>query len=58
MNYEISERKDFPGNWGVEAINYDGDGEIYMAIFSGPEAKERAEEYARLKNPMTGTSHD
>jgi len=34
----------------VEAIAPDGDGEVYVAIFSGPEAKARAEEYAKFKN--------
>ena len=48
---EIVERKDTLGSWGVEAINIEGDGECYLAIFSGPEAKGRAEEYARFKYP-------
>lgn len=43
MKYELSERKNAPGEWGVEAIG--SDGEIYMAIFSGPEAEERARAY-------------
>ena len=47
MTYEISERKNVPGEWGVERIG--GDGEIYMAIFSGPEAKKRAESYAKIE---------
>jgi len=47
MIYEISERKNAPGEWGVERIG--GDGEVYMAIFSGPEAKERAENYAKIE---------
>ena len=34
----------------VEAIDYDDDGQVYVAIFSGPKAKERAEEYANFKN--------
>jgi len=42
MIYEISERKNAPGEWGVERIG--GDGEVYMAIFSGPEARERDDE--------------
>ena len=36
-----------PGTWSVEAIGPDG--EIYQALFIGPDARERAEEYARLK---------
>lgn len=45
----VTERRDAPGTWGVEAINQKGDGEIYMAIFSGPLAKDRAHEYAQMK---------
>lgn len=36
--------------WRVEAINYEGDGEVYVAVFSGPGAEERAHEYADWKN--------
>jgi hypothetical protein len=45
LKYEISERKDTPGAYGVEAIGPEG--EVYMAVFSGPMARERANEYAR-----------
>lgn len=38
------------GEYRVEAIDHDSDGEVYVAIFSGPDAKVRAEEYARWKN--------
>ena len=34
----------------VAAVNHAGDGEIYVATFDGPDAKERAEEYAAFKN--------
>lgn len=33
--------------WTVEAIG--SDGEIYQAIFAGPDAERRAREYARFK---------
>ena len=49
LTAEGVERKDTPGAWGVEAIDIAGDGEIYMAVFYGPGAKERAMEYARVK---------
>ncbi len=49
MDYEVFEDRQSPGDWRVEAINIDGDGECYVAIFSGPQAKERAEEYAEWK---------
>ncbi len=50
MEYEVIESKHVPGEWIVEAINYDGEGEVYSAIFSGPDAKVRAEEYASWKS--------
>ena len=34
--------------WRVEAI--DEDGAVRVALFSGPDAEERASEYARWKN--------
>lgn len=36
--------------WVVEAIDHEAEGVIYAAAFSGPGAKERAEEYADWKN--------
>ncbi len=36
--------------WRVEAIDYENEGVCYVAIFSGPLARERAEEYAAFKN--------
>jgi hypothetical protein len=47
MNYEVSEAAN-RGDWVVEAIG--SDGEVYVALFAGPLAKERAEEYAAWKN--------
>ena len=49
LDIEVVERRDTPGAWVVEAINAAGDGEIYMAVFSGPAAKDRAVEYASMK---------
>ena len=51
----MKEYKAFPDrevddDWRVEMIDYDSDGSIYVAIFSGPEAMERAQEYAIWKN--------
>ncbi len=40
---EIIEDKRCPGDWRVEAIGPDG--EVHVAIFSGPEAKTEAEKY-------------
>ena len=55
MFFEVAENRRCLGEWVVEAINYEGElggdaGEIFAAIFSGPLAKERAEEYAGWKN--------
>ncbi len=36
------------GDWRVEAIN--DEGEVYIAIFSGPECERLAHEYAAFKN--------
>lgn len=49
MAVEVIERRDTPGAWSVEAVDYEGDGEIYLAVFSGPESRMRAKEYARMK---------
>lgn len=44
---EVAEVQQASGIWTVEAI--DGSGTIYQAIFVGPEARERAIEYASFK---------
>ena len=49
MQVEVVERRDTPGAWSVEAINITGDGEVYLAVFSGPAANARASEYAAMK---------
>jgi hypothetical protein len=46
---EIVRRKSVPESWAVEAIAMKDDGNIEMAIFSGPRAKQRAIEYAAAK---------
>jgi len=50
MFYEVIEDKLQPGDWRVEAINTEGDGEVYIAIFVGPNADARAKDYADWKN--------
>ena len=47
QSIEVFERSGSPGTWSVEAIG--SDGEIYQALFIGPEARDRAVEYAKLK---------
>lgn len=49
LEYEVAQDRNNPAAWRVEAIDYDGDGAIYVAVFTGPEAKQRAEEYAAFK---------
>ena len=49
MKYEVKQSR-FEREWVVEAFNEDGDGDIYVAMFPGPEAKARAFEYAAWKN--------
>jgi len=53
LMYEVACSRQTQDEWVVEAINYAGDGEIYAATFSGPLAKERAEEYAAWKSTHT-----
>jgi hypothetical protein len=50
MEWKCFEDKHNRGDWRVEAIDFDDEGKVYVTIFSGPEAQERAEEYAALKN--------
>ena len=54
---EVVERKDTPGAWGVEAINPSGDGEIFMAVFYGPDAHNLALEYAGAKYSARSNSN-
>lgn len=46
MDYEVIADERIPRAWRVEAINRDGDGEVYVTIFAGPSSRERANEYA------------
>jgi len=45
MNYEVVRDEKFPNEWRCEAINAKT-GDIYVAVFSGPDAEGRAREYA------------
>jgi hypothetical protein len=49
-NYETIQDKANSEAWRVEAIGYENDGEVYSALFMGPKARERAEQYAAFKN--------
>lgn len=37
----------------VVAIDYENEGGVYVVLFSGPNARERAEEYAAFKSHGT-----
>lgn len=38
----------------VNAVNEASDGQVYVTLFSGPEAEQRAREYADWKNTGDG----
>ena len=53
MQYEVVQSRDMPGEWRVEAIDYNDDGKVYVAIFSGPHSEERAiQDDVRLPNGL------
>ena len=47
--WELIQSADYPGHWHVEYISSTS-GEVAVTVFSGLEAKERAEEYCKWKN--------
>ena len=49
MEWECFEDKKNPGDWRVDAIDFDDEGAVYITIFSGPHSRERAQEYATMK---------
>ena len=49
VRFETVRDKIHPSDWRVEAMNT-RTGDVFVAIFCGPSAKERAEEYATFKN--------
>jgi hypothetical protein len=50
LQYETIEDQNSPGEYRVEAIDGDSEGEVYVTIFTGPDAQSRATEYAGWKN--------
>lgn len=50
MRYETVKDRTTMDTWRVEAINEQGDGEVFVTIFSGHDAEARAHEYAVWKN--------
>ena len=49
MAVEVFEKPEAPGEWAVEALDTDHDGGIDVTIFAGPQAENRAQEYAAWK---------
>lgn len=47
MDYEVVQSIGVVGEWRVEAISQDGD--CFVTLFSGPDSRQRAEEYATFK---------
>ena len=45
MKWTVAADREFPNDWRVEAIEEDS-GDIFVAVFSGPDAEGRAREYA------------
>ena len=52
MEWDIFKSEDGSGNWVVQAMNFDGDGEIYTVTFSDSDAKTRAREYYNWKSSL------
>jgi hypothetical protein len=50
MKYELKQSEDRAGAYLAVAVNEDSHGEVFSALFSGPDAKKRAEEYVAWKN--------
>ena len=56
MKYEVQESTERKGEFFAMAINEASGNEKFSALFSGPEAKQRAEEYAAWKNSQLEVS--
>ena len=52
MQYEAFKSKGTVDEWRVEAIDENNEGQVFVTIFSGPDAKQRAEEYAAWQNAV------
>jgi hypothetical protein len=49
-SFEVAEDRSSPGDWRVESIDFDGEGECLSVIFLGNGAEELAREYAGWKD--------
>jgi hypothetical protein len=50
MKYEVKESPGERGAYAAIAVNEANHNEIFSVLFSGPDARRRAEEYAAWKN--------
>ena len=50
MQSEAIENQIVRGEWQAEVVNHEGDGEVYVTIFSGPDAEERAKQFCLYRN--------
>ena len=50
MTYEVEKSTEHDGGYSVVAVNEAAHGEKLITQFFGPDAKRRAEEYAKWKN--------
>ena len=50
MKYEVKESEERRGDFLAVAVNEASHNEVFSALFRGPDAKQRAEEYAAWKN--------
>jgi len=50
LHYEVIADALHKGDYRVEATDANRDGEVYVAIFTGPDAESRAREYANWKS--------
>lgn len=55
MHYECVKSDTAKDEWIVEAIDYQSEGEIYMTLFVGLKAEERAKEYTAWQNERRGS---
>ena len=54
LRYELVQCEGSVNVWRVEAIDEENEGVIYMALFSGPDARAKAQEYAAWKSARKG----
>lgn len=58
MRYEMMRSRGAEDEWRVEAIDYEHDGQVSVAIFSGPDAERRAKEYMEWRNATRGVARE